>query len=209
MVTILGALSSLFMSASRAYRVNDKASTLQQSANAAGELLSYEIGLAGYKGSTDTASTTSREFKTSGLVPVPTSTLTVIKGATTSASDTIIVRYFEDRFIDTADVKQVVITLNAVPSGTDHNLYRKQEEQDSIGTAGYAPNRQSTVEDVHNLKVLKYIKKDGSEVTSLANAEDLAGLRLEFTLKIDNKETKQQVVIGLNNPQNVPVLPPL
>lgn len=205
MVTILGALGSLFVSTSRAYRVNDEASTLQQSADAAGELLSYEIGLAGYKGSTDAASSTSREFKTLGLVP--TSTLTIIKGASATASDIIIVRYFEDRFAD--PVEQLVIRLDAIVTGGKHNLYRKQEKQNSIGTPGYAPDRLSTVEDVHNLKVLKYIKKDGSEVTSLTNATELAGLRLEFTFIIDEKTTKQQVVVGLKNPQVVPILPPL
>lgn len=206
MVTILGALGSLFLSTSKAYRVNDKVSTLQQSADAAGQLLSYEIGLAGYKGSTDAASSNSRKFVT--LTLVPTSTLTIIKGASATESDTITVRYFEDRFTDT--VEQLVITLDAVPSGTNRNLYRRYEKQKDIDLPDYTqPNRQPAVENIYNLKVLKYIKNDGSEVTSLADAKDLTGLRLEFTLVIDDKTTKQQVVVGLKNPQNAPFLPPL
>lgn len=206
MVTILGALGSLFLSTSKAYRVNDKVSTLQQSADAAGQLLSYEIGLAGYKGSTDAASSNSRKFVT--LTLVPTSTLTIIKGASATESDTITVRYFEDRFTDT--VEQLVITLNAVPSGSNRNLYRRQEKQKDIDVLPYnQPDRQPAVEDVYNLKVLRYIKKDGSEVTSLTNATDLAALRLEFTLVIDQETTKQQVVVDLKNLQNVPVLPTL
>lgn len=203
MVVILSALGSLFVSTSRAYRVNDKASTLQQSADAAGQLLSYEIGLAGYKGSTNAAA--SRQFKTLGLVD--TSTLTIIKGASAIASDRITVRYFEDRFEST--VEQLIITLDAIPSGSAHNLYRKLEKQNSIGITGYAPDRQPAVEDVYNLKVLKYIKEDGSEVTSLTDATELAALRLEFTFIIDEKTTKQQVVVGLKNSQVVPILPPL
>ncbi len=206
MVTILGALSGLFVSSSKAYRVNDKASTLQQSADAAGELLSYEIGLAGYKGSTNAAG--SRKFTTLGLVP--TSTLTIVKGSSATASDTITVRYFEDRFISTVEPEQLVITLNAVPSGTDRNLYRRYETQKAIDTPPYTqPDRRSAVEDVYNLKVLKYVKKNGSEVTSLTNPDDLVALRLEFTLMIDGKTTKQQVVVGLKNPQQIPVLPTL
>jgi prepilin-type N-terminal cleavage/methylation domain-containing protein len=204
MVLILSSLGSLFVSTNRAYRKNDEVSEQQQSIDTAVQLLSYDIGLAGYKGSTSASS--SRKFKTLALVD--TSTLTIIKGASATDSDRIVVRYFEDRFADGNE--QLVVTLDAIPSGTDRNLYRRQEKQSDIDTlAGYTPpNRRPTVANVHNLKVISYIRKDGTEGNT-ATKDTLAALKIELTFGYDAKELKRQLVIGIKNEQNVPVLPTL
>lgn len=195
MVLILSALGSLFASTTKAYRANDKVSERQQSVDAAGQLLEYEIGLAGYKGSTDAAG--ARKFETAvlGVVPVPESTLRIEKNSPAIGTDRVTVRYYEDRF-ETTPVKKVV---SFEVSEDDRNTYNLKIRVDS-------GNFQPAIQDVKSLKVLKYIKKDGGEVTSVSQPDDLAALRLELTF---TDALKKQVIIGLNNPQNVPVLPPL
>lgn len=179
MVIILSALGNLFVSTNSAYRTNDRVSERQQSADAAAQLLSYEIALAGYRGSVN--STTPPSF--SG------STLTITKGATAETSDKITVQYYEDRFTTGA----VSVTFEADLVSGVYNLYR------TTGT------KQPVFENIKNLKVFRYVKKDGNESTSVTAAE-LAALKLELTFT-DN--SKKQVIVGINNTQQSPVLPSL
>jgi len=74
-----------------------------------------------------------------------------------------------------------------------YNLYR------TTGT------KQPVFENIKNLKVFRYVKKDGNESTSVTAAE-LAALKLELTFT-DN--SKKQVIVGINNTQQSPVLPSL
>ncbi len=194
MLLILGALGNLFVSSSRAYRVNNEASDRQQTAEAATQMLTYEIGLAGYRGSDQGAS--SREFKTTavlGVVSVPESTLIITKGATATSPDTVTVRYYEDRFISSTAKRTAAFTA-AKDSDNAYNLYRAQDGDNKPAILG-----------VKNLKVVKYIKRDGTEATS-ATKDTLAALKLELTF-IDG--LKQQLVISIPNLQQLPVLPTL
>ena len=194
MLLILGALGNLFISSSRAYRVNNEASDRQQTAEAATQMLTYEIGLAGYRGSDQSANT--REFKTTalpGVVSVPESTLTITKGATATSPDTVTVRYYEDRFISSTAKRTAAFTA-AKDSDNAYNLYRAQDGDNKPAILG-----------VKNLKVVKYIKRDGTEATS-ATKDTLAALKLELTF-IDG--LKQQLVISIPNLQQLPVLPTL
>lgn len=190
MVLLLSALGGLFISASRAYRTNDEMSDRQQGANVAAQLLSYEIGLAGYKGSDAAAS--GREFKSAG---VEESTLEIVRGTSATASDTVTVRYYEDRL--GGDPVKVAVTFSAARDSRGlFNLYRHNH----VDT-----NRQPAVQQVRTLKVASYIERDGRE-SRAATKETLAALRLELTFT--DGQTKQ-VVVGLDNPQQQPVLPNL
>jgi len=190
MALILSALGGLFVSTSRAYRANDEVSERQQSADAAAQLLSYEVGLAGYRGSTKSDVET-REFKGS--------TLTITKGA----SDKLIVRHFEDRYVES---EEFIITFEVAKDRDGFfNLYHRQQEQDKIEANQDSSSKQPAIQHVQNLKVLKYIDKRGDEVPSIA-PEDLAALKLELTF---TDGLKKQVVVGINNPQNDPNLPNL
>lgn len=195
MVLLLSALGSLFMSTTRAYRANDKVSERQQSVDAAGQLLSYEIGLAGYRGSTDAAGT--RKFETSvvGVLPVPESTLRIEQNTPTVGTDRITVRYYEDRF-ESAPIKKVVSFEASKDNRNTDNLKIRIDSGDF----------QPAIQDVKSVKVLKYIKKDGSEVASITQPADLVALRLEF---IFTDGFKKQIIVGLRNLQNIPVLPTL
>lgn len=188
MALILSALGSLFVSTNRAYRANDEVSERQQSADAAAQLLSYEIGLAGYRGSTPSNVQNSTFAATER-------TLSITKGASATTSDAITVRYYEDRF-NSSPVKTMV-TFNAAKDGNNiFNLYRHNHAETA---------KQPAIQFIQNLKVLSYIRKDGSEGASATQAT-LSGLRLELTF---TDGLKKQVVIGIDNPQANPELPTL
>jgi type II secretory pathway pseudopilin PulG len=202
MILLLSALGSLFVNTSRAYRVNDEVSERQQSADAAAQLLSYEIGLAGYRGSDQAAIT--RTFAGS--------TFSITKGASATASDTIVVRYYEDRFSNIGE--QLLITFDAIPVGGSYNLYRKEQKQ----SANFSEVAKSpAIQNVKNLKVIGYTLNNGKEyprdptvthawiepytLTSDITPYTLVALKLELTFTDD---LKKQVVIGIDNPQQIP-----
>lgn len=196
MVMILSALGSLFVSTSRAYRVNDEVSALQQNADAAGQLLSYEIGLAGYRGSDNSGNNfNARTFSTPilfGTTSVPATTLKIENTPSTSP-DKITVSYYEDRFTSTSTSPKKASTQFSVDTG-NRNLDRHVSGE---------TNAQPAIENVYNLKVLRYIRKDGKECNTVTPAtpttpSDLAGLRLELTF---NKGLRKQVIVSLANPQ--------
>lgn len=193
MLLILGALGNLFITSSRAYRVNSEVSDRQQIAEATTQMLTYEIGLAGYRGSDQNASAKKFETAVLGVLPVPESTLVITKGASATASDTVTVRYYEDRFVSSTAKRTVAFTA-AKDSNNAYNLYRTQDA-----------DRKPAILGIKNLKVVKYIKKDGSEATSVSQ-NDLVALKLELTF---TDGLTQQLVIGIPNPQQIPVLPTL
>lgn len=202
MVLILSALGGLFVNTNRAYRKNEEVSDRQQSADAAAQLLSYEVGLAGYRGSTEAALL--RTF--SG------STLSVTKGASATDSDTIVVRYYEDRFSNIGE--QLIITFDAIPVGGSSNLYRKEQKQSTIGSA---VSKTPAIHNVKNLKVIGYILNGGKEypkdptvvhswiqpytLSSSITPSTLVAIKLELTF---TDGLKKRVVIGIDNPQQIP-----
>lgn len=200
MLTILGALGNLFSTSNRAYRTNSGVSERQQSSDTAGQLLRYEIGLAGYKGSTSGASSKKFETTVLGLIPISASTLTIVKGSAATAPDTITIRYYEDRY--TSSVTEVITQFSVAKDRNNlYNLYRY---------ASADKEKQPAVQGVKNLKVVKYINKDGTETTT-TTADTLVALRLELTF-IDvqtSKEHTKQIVVGINNVQTSPTLPTL
>lgn len=87
-VIAITAVAALLAQTTTAYRVNEESSRRQQEIEAAVQILSYDLGLAGYRG-TDLASLT-RTFGVSSTVEVR------IGEASDDESDLLIVRYFED-----------------------------------------------------------------------------------------------------------------
>lgn len=193
MAIILGALGNLFVSTRDAYRANEEATALQQTADAVGQLLTYEIGLAGYRGSDNNAST--RTFTTPvvfGLLSFPATTLQIETGLSASTPDEVYVSYYEDRYVSNTAKLGTEFSVDT----TNHNLDRYL----STDTA-----KRAIIRGVHNLKVLRYVRRDGKECNT-ATAANLAALRLEFTL---TDGLKKQTVVPLQNPQVSPVLPVL
>lgn len=146
MVIILGALGGLFLSTSKAYRANDKVSALQQNADAAGQLLSYEVELAGYRGSDNsTNGFSSRTFSTPilfGAASIPATTLRITANAALATPDNIAVSYYEDRFTSTS----------ANPTRTSVQFSVDTRNNNLDRHASGETNAQPAVEDVTNLK---------------------------------------------------------
>ena len=154
-LVVLTSLGALFVSSSNAYRANERVSERQQEAEAAFQLLSYELGLAGYQGT----------LASQPLSGIP---LVITKAASSSSSDSVEVRYYEDRFVTgERRVRFGVDQANDV-------LYRKEDTGDE----------QVIVSNIANLKVVQYIRRNGLKLDATpgtAVPEDLAGLNMEVT----------------------------
>jgi prepilin-type N-terminal cleavage/methylation domain-containing protein len=167
MAFVLVTLVVLFNLSTKALETNEAASERQQNAEAAAELLRYEVGLAGYRGTSSTA-LTSNTFTGS--------TVSVGVNTSASASDTITVQYYEDRFYDGSSTTTLLsVTFS---TGTDANgnpvLLRQQGSSGALAAAA----------DVALLKVVKYVDRDGSIIdvtTSSTIPEALAAISVELT----------------------------
>lgn len=129
MAVLLAALGGLFVSSTRAYNANAAASVTQQTIEIASQLLRQELTLAGYRG-IDSGSQ-------NRLIPLPVS----VSYGSAKQSDTVTVRYYEDRHLATAELRTVSY------SARDDNLRRNTHTG-----AGAQP----AVEGVQLLKVLEH-----------------------------------------------------
>lgn len=84
---LLAVLANVFVGTSRGYRASEASATTLQRAQIAASLLTYEVGLAGYRG-------VGASFATNAF-PSPTQTLLITR---TSGIDEIRTRYYEDRY---------------------------------------------------------------------------------------------------------------
>lgn len=183
---VLGALTSLFVNTNRAYQVNERVTERQQDAEAAFQLLTYEISLAGYRGSC-------RDDYENNAFSGDGRTLIVNKGT----SDMITVRYFEDRSFagsDDCDDPLRVVEEQHVTFGVntaDNTLYRQ------VGTG----DELALVSNIVRLEVVHYIRRSGERVAAepgVAIPEDIGALNIQITFA---DESVWRFPIGLNNPQ--------
>ena len=185
MALVMLTLTALFSMSTTTLEVNEATSERQQNAEAAAELLRYEVGLAGYRGTSSTALTTY-------TFTSPTISIGVNPSAT--ASDTIAVQYYEDRFYDgttTTTLMQV-----AFSTGTDANGNPVLLRQ--LGVAGAL----AAAADISLLKVVKYIDRDGSitDVTTTSVIPDnLAAISIELTF---TDGSVGRFLVGFDNNQN-------
>jgi prepilin-type N-terminal cleavage/methylation domain-containing protein len=179
---ILAALTGLFSSSSNAMQSNKTLSDQQQNAAVSEQVLKYELGLAGYRG-------VSQDDLDNNTFSGTGQTLLVTKGIGT-ASDSIRVRYFEDRLYGegSEDVLRDV-TFAIGPSNGKSYLTR----QEGSGTAS------PLVEGVTKLKITNYVKRNG-EVIPAGNTipNTLVGLRL--TLGFSDAPDKT-IFVSFQNPQ--------
>jgi len=170
LVIVLGALTSYMVSSRQAMGVTEQLSDRQQEVEAAVNVMSYDLALAGYRG------TTPDDFaRTFG-----NSTLLVEKEVDGGESDRLTIRYFEDsaRLYGADDTCgspcQVTYEVGTEDDGLSYLL--RQE--------GGAAER-GIVQRVEYFRVIQVIQRDGSlvDITS-ANAaslpSDLAGLNIEI-----------------------------
>lgn len=135
-LTLLGALSGILLSTSRAYRTEDRATSARQNQEGAQAQLQYELALAGFRGiqKADYDSTA----LTVGSAPF------VLLPSTTGGSEQVTIKYFENRVYGSAskEVRTVVFSVDPQTS----TLLRRQ------GVAA-----EPIASDVSKLRVVRYL----------------------------------------------------
>ncbi len=177
-IVLLGALTGLFVSSSRAYQRTGDISLAIQDEEAILQLLRYEFALAGYHG------------LGSGGPAEGTQTLTISR---TGDSDVVTIRYVEDEYVPSGP-EQREVTFSVDP--TSGMLVRREP-----GTVD-----QEMVGGVELLQVTGYIRRDRGIVPVMSQEcngycevpQALAGLLLRVAFA-DGSEW--QFPVGLYNPQ--------
>lgn len=185
-LVFLGAAGSVFISSLRAQRVGEEQSLRIQETEAVIQLINYEVGLAGYRGTVDV-----QDFSDSGA-----DTIRVTLG--TSGSDRLRIRFFEDPdFLPASDDGEREVEYRV----GDGELVR---ELVGSGTP------EVLVGGVTSMKVVEFIGRD-LQVVDAAVAEadpstlpsEIAGVRI--TVEFDDGSS-WTFLVGLYNRQQVTVV---
>jgi type II secretory pathway pseudopilin PulG len=181
---LLGVMSALIGAAGNGRRVTSDVNARATTAETIAQLLNYEIGLAGYRGTGATSVQTN-------TFAAPT--LEIGRGTGTDP-DTITVRYFEDRFYDAVTSIALVETTFSIGANEDGDLSLLRAENGGVASA--------VVSGVASIKVALFVRRTG-EVEAVAAAglvlADLAGLSLDLTL---TDGTEGRFLINLPNAQS-------
>lgn len=174
LLLVLAAIGGLLVSSLRGYGTSERITDRQQDVESAVAVMSYDLGLAGFRG------TAATDFASQDFGADPT--LEIAKGAGDEDPDTLTIRYFEDasrRYGATDPCTSYCEVRYEV--GSDANgvsvLYRV--EGDGSG------ERRGILQDLANLKVVEYIQRNGVHVAAAAGVAvpaQLAGLNIELTL---------------------------
>ena len=186
---ILSALGFLFSSTIRANQANTRVAESQQNAEAAIQLLKYEISLAGYRGTDINSKPINRPFTGSTLTVTPEST----------TRDRVSVQFYDDRpegaVTNTDNPAQRTITFGI-------NGNSELTRQDSAASPSTA---EPVVEGVTGLKVINYVLASGGTSPTMPAPADLRGitLRLTFSNTVANQTTTmtKDITIALSNTQ--------
>ena len=180
---LLAVMASMVAAAGTGRRVAHQVNERTTTAETIAQLLSYEIGLAGYRGT--------------GAGGIATNTFAAptleIQRNATGVPDAITVRYYEDRFLATPGAPVAITAAYTVAANADGvpSLFRAEN-----GGAAAA-----VVTGVSSIKVALFVRRSG-EVDVVADAgvvpSDLAGLSLDLEL-VDG--TAGRFLINLPNAQ--------
>jgi prepilin-type N-terminal cleavage/methylation domain-containing protein len=160
-VILLGVLLAVFVSSARGYRAADTAALVQQRAEIATTLLTYEIGLAGYRGILD------------DLTP---NTFTAHRLVISGSGSELRTRYYEDRFLQgtgTTMLRDVTYRVGT-PAGGVPSLLRVE--------GGVA---QTALIGVTSLMVEALVRADGSRTNlpgTPPTTNPAVGLQVAVTL---------------------------
>lgn len=164
---IIGALTAYFSTSTRGMAAMEASSNRQQELEAAVNVMTYDVALAGYKGTTP--DDVARSFGASSL--------RVTKGAGPAGSDRLEISYFEDgeRLFGGDDTcgSPCTVTYEVDEEDGKYNLYRQE---------GASPER-GIVQEVEHFKVIQFILRDGTQVDVVGTADapdQLAALNIEI-----------------------------
>jgi type II secretory pathway pseudopilin PulG len=192
MAGLLGVLGAVFLTSTRGYRTTSEVSDLQQRAEVATRLLTYELSLAGYRG-------VQLGYES---VSIPDPRLTIFL-ASEGESDAVRVVYNEDRYVGGRVLRAVRYFVNGLPGTGEESLYREVAEDGGSAVASPA------LVGVRWLKALQFRLEDGStsaitENTTLAPAGAVAILfRVTLTNGYDSDFWLGFHNLDLGNPAQV------
>ncbi len=179
LLTLLGALSTLFVSSGKAYRKNIEVSSSLERSEAAAQMLTYDLGLAGYRG------TGFSQFETNSFSGA---TVTIIPGSSISESDQVSLRYFEDRY-GNGGSQEMLVTFTV-----NNQQLLRQLNQEIAATL---------IEGVHKFKAY-FIPKIAN--TGLSSDNPPIGIQLELWL---NDQAKQTITVPFVNQQSQGISGPI
>ncbi len=196
---ILTVLTNLFVSSSRASERVDELSDRQQEAHATRQVLQYEIGLAGYRGTKNSGTLmnllANRTFVLSSTstcnTSTPNCTIAMTRRSSSTQPDTLTVRYYEDRNYNGSDTP--VLRTVAFSIGSDAGVSSLFRQQDGGTAVAIIPN-------VTNLKIADYVLYDDTNAVTASN--NLAGLELDITYANQQTDT---ILVVFQNAQTVSV----
>lgn len=184
---VIAVLAQLFSSTTRAYALNERLTDRQQEAAAASQMLTYQVGLAGYQGTGES------DFANR---PFPGGTFAITLGV--DGNDAILVRYYEDRGYGADELEGLQEVL----------FYVDPEERALMCKTGDASS-EVIARGVLKMRVVSLIMRGGQSappVPGMEVPEDVAALNVELTFSVDDGEFLWRFPIGLNNRQEGAVL---
>ncbi|MGL4611868.1 MAG: PilW family protein [Trueperaceae bacterium] len=190
MVVLLGLITNIFVSGRQSYDAIQEASDNQQTFTSAFSQMSYELSLAGYRGTDDGAA--ARTF--TGSV------LDFTLEANTATPDSITIQYYEDRWLSGG-------TTTPLLKRVQYSLSNGQLVRTDLTTN---PNTVTPIVDgIQNLKIPEFVSKDSNSPLTLTESVDrkaIRGLLFQITLSDDDTVAANNPVtsvkVGLNNIQN-------
>ena len=181
---ILAVMASLVASGGNGRRVNDQVNQRATTIETVAQLIGYEVGLAGYRGTGATA------FQTNTFAD---RTLAIQRGSGTDP-DSVTVRYYEDRFYDGATTPALVEATYSI--GDNANGVPSLLRAENGGPA--VP----VVTGVASIKLALLVRRTG-EAENAASATvvptDLAGLSFDIELP---DGSAGRFLVNLTNPQS-------
>lgn len=181
---ILAVMASLVSAAGNGRRVNDQVNQRTTTVETVAQLIGYEVGLAGYRGTGATA------FQTNTFAD---RTLEIQRG-TGDDPDSVTVRYYEDRFYDGATTPALVEATYAIGDNADGvpSLLRAENGGPAV----------PVVTGVASIKLALLVRRTG-EAEPAASATvvptDLTGLSFDIELP---DGTAGRFLVNLTNPQS-------
>ncbi len=174
LIVVLATLATLFANSREAYGVNEEITDRQQTIQSAINVFRYEISLAGYRGTCAGAPTRSFAEPTFEL-------------ARGDVSDSVTVRYFEDRWPANACGTLRETTL-FVDDG-QNVLYMRRD--------GGTP--EPALANVHSFRVVNFMDQQGGRATEVPPAGFIGiDVRVDYE---DPIGSFSQFVVGVKNPQ--------
>ena len=193
---LLTVLTNLFIGSNKASTRVNEVSDQQQQAQAARQVLQYELGLAGYRGTlndtTVSSPSSTRLLANRTFTGTNANTISITKRSSGSQADSLTIRYYEDRSYTSNDTPILRAVTFSIGSDSGHSaLFRSQDSGAAL----------AIIPDVTNLKIAGYLLNDDTKAVTASN--NLAGIKLNVTYSNTQQDT---ILIAFQNSQKLSIV---